>query len=182
MPYHVPITGDWVRVIGLRFFTHRRAFDSPRCLGIEFVTEDGTVKDYLPIEHGDPFTRAVVARSWCQMDGEQPPPETVAEALDRIGELRVREIEVRKEGRFWQVVSRRCYALLGPPVTYWEDGPPPPMWEETPTWQKAGDALPPIKAPRRFRQKGEHDPGSERRMGARAASIRRGQAARRRRA
>jgi hypothetical protein len=53
---------------------------------------------------------------------------TVEEALARSGELTVKEIEVCKTGRFWTVTARRCYRLLGPPVTYWEHGPPRPMW------------------------------------------------------
>lgn len=130
MPYPLAQAGDWRRVIGLRASAHRKTFTSPLCLVIEFVTEDGTVNDYLPIEHQDAFTRSIVKRAWYQMDGQEPVPETVAEALDRIGELTVREIEVTREGSFWNVTGRRCFATMGPPVTYWGEGPPPPMWDE----------------------------------------------------
>ena len=85
------------------------------------------------------------------MDGQEPPPQTVAEALARVGELTVREIEVGRTGKWWKVISRRCYATIGAPRTYWADGPPPPMWDDASSWTKAGDALPAIAPPRPFR-------------------------------
>jgi hypothetical protein len=50
---------------------------------------------------------------WCQLDGEQPVPATVEEALARSGELTVKEIEVCKT---WPVLDRDGAAVL--PATW----------------------------------------------------------------
>ena len=128
MTYHLPAPTEWVRVIGMRFFAHRKTFTSAPCLGVTYVTENGDVTEYLPVEHDGSLMRTLVGRAWFQLGGDAPVPVTVAEALERTGELTVREIEVETEGRFPKVLCRRCYALLGPPATYWAGGPPPPMW------------------------------------------------------
>ena len=120
-------SGEWVRVLDVTFGRHYKA-GTPPCLCVEYSTESGMFKDYVPIEHNTQHAAAISAKVWCQLDGDQPVPATVDEALSRSGELTVKEIEVCKTGRFWTVTARRCYRLLGPPVTYWAHGPPRPMW------------------------------------------------------
>src|SRR6201995_3173644 len=157
MAYHLAPTDDFVRGLGMQASPSRKSFDSPPCLLIEYATEEGyTVRDFLPIEHSGQLARAVVARAWFQMDGQEPLPATVDEALSRIAELQVYEIELQREKNFAQVVSRRCYPLMGPPNTFWAHGPPPPMWQEERQWRPLGAGLPkvrppPLRAPARHR-------------------------------
>ena len=58
----------------------------------------------MPFEHDSAGAQKVASAKWLAMGGRHPPPRTVNAAIRRANELSTEiEIQVRFDGRYWQV-------------------------------------------------------------------------------
>jgi DNA repair protein RadD len=105
----IPImSGDliWLDVVGASARTHYKD-GSPPSLRILYRTAGGeSVAQWLPFQH--PRARCFAQRTWCELGGHRPEPETAVEALGRMKELqRPSRIGVRRSGQYWRVEKLR---------------------------------------------------------------------------
>jgi DNA repair protein RadD len=96
----------WLPVRAIEFFQHFKA-DRPPSLRMDVYTSSTRVNDWMAFEHGG-GARHYAAVKWRALGGREPIPLTASEGLRRRGELAViREIGVRRDGQYWQIVSLR---------------------------------------------------------------------------
>ena len=109
---------DWRAVADVSFRKHVKG--DVASLRVEYlVAQTGirgvshrVVSEFVCLEHGG-FPRQKAVQWWHRSAGTSP-PDTVDEALARIGEVRVpEEVVVRKEGEFWRVTRTRGEAGKG---------------------------------------------------------------------
>lgn len=103
---------DWRQVADMSFRRHVKG--DTASLRVEYlVAQTGirgvshrVVSEFVCLEHGG-FPRQKAVQWWHRMAGTSP-PDTVAEAIARIGEVRVpEEAVIRKEGEFWRITRTR---------------------------------------------------------------------------
>lgn len=96
----------WVPVQSMQVYSHEK-LGSPTSMRVEYFCGLATQKEWILFEHRG-FPRAKAEAWWRRMGGALPIPATVAEAMTRIRELaRVEAIQVRPNGRFFDVVAVR---------------------------------------------------------------------------
>lgn len=94
----------WMTVQSMRCHVHDKP-ESPTSMRVEFFTGMSTQRKWVCFEHKG-RARHEAAMWWRQMRGALPCPNTVAEALSRLGELAaVSAIQVRPSGKFFEVVG-----------------------------------------------------------------------------
>jgi DNA repair protein RadD len=92
----------WMPVAGLTVWPHRKE-GAPPSVKLLFRTAGGlSIAKWLPIEH--PRARIHAQREWAQLGGNQPAPDSTAEAVRRRNEISVpAAIGVKRVGAFWQI-------------------------------------------------------------------------------
>lgn len=96
-------------VVGWEAKRHSK-LGAPDMLKVTYFAGLLSFDDYVCIEHGG-FAGDKAARWWRRHGGAEPTPETVTEALSRMGELRRPDaVQVRKTDRWWDVVGQRFAA------------------------------------------------------------------------
>lgn len=96
---------QWLTVTRRAFFRHEK-FDSPPSMRVEYLCGVVTHREWVSPEN--PRTVGRFKAWWRQHGGRDPAPETVAEALSRVGELRATEsIRVEPSGKYWEITGRR---------------------------------------------------------------------------
>lgn len=96
----------WVEVDNIRFYPHSKP-GSPVSLRVEYSCGFSTHKEWVCFEHVG-FARQKAEQWWHRLGGTSPPPRTVEEARARLSELAsVVAIQVRPNGRFFEIVGRR---------------------------------------------------------------------------
>lgn len=101
---------DWREVQDFALARHlKRGGDTPS-LRVEYLVDGRVVRESVCLEHvGFPRQKAV---QWWQAMAGTTPPDTVAEALNRAGEVRAPgEVVIRREGKF-DVISRARGQLM----------------------------------------------------------------------
>jgi DNA repair protein RadD len=96
----------WLDVVGASARTHYKD-GSPPSLRILYRTAGGEfVPQWLPFQH--PRARYFAQRTWRDLGGHQPEPQTAGEALGRMKELqRPSHIGVKRSGQYWRVEKLR---------------------------------------------------------------------------
>jgi DNA repair protein RadD len=89
---------DW------RFARHKKS-GRPDSMRVMYWIGLKTYSDWICFEHsGYAAEKAVLW--WAKRGGEDPPPATVDEALERVGELRMPEtVKLKKDGKYWRVIA-----------------------------------------------------------------------------
>ncbi len=95
----------WLPVTHVAAFPHHKA-GSPPSMRVEYTTGLTVYREWITCEHSG-FAGAKAAKWWRSVVGT-PAPATTKEALGRAGEIKVSAITVRRDGKFWAVVSRRA--------------------------------------------------------------------------
>lgn len=104
------------RVVGQRHFKRHEKFASAASLKVEYSCprdgQDGNLgvanifTEWVPIENEK--GRGIATKWWKQHGGLDPVPETVTEALQRVGELRpVEEVRIEADGKYFRITGRR---------------------------------------------------------------------------
>jgi DNA repair protein RadD len=106
-----PIMGttDWMPVTEVSFRSHTKISDpaAPPSLRVEYLCGLSPFSEYVSLQRTG-YAREMAERWWYAMGGNAPTPFTVAQALERIGELsEVLAIVVVRDGKYWRVVERR---------------------------------------------------------------------------
>jgi DNA repair protein RadD len=117
-PKHTAIA-DWTPILGgqsnwlpvtevsARLHTKFNDWTAPPSLRVEYLCGLSPYSEYISLQRTG-YAREMAERWWFAMGGRFPVPPTVAQALQRIGELhRVLEIVVARDGKYWRVVERR---------------------------------------------------------------------------
>lgn len=95
----------WVKVTARRWYRHEKYGSSPS-VRIEYQCGLTIHKEWLAVEN--PRAAGLVAKWWKQHGGAEPPPSSVDEALQRVGELLpLDEIRIEPDGRYWKITGRR---------------------------------------------------------------------------
>jgi DNA repair protein RadD len=93
----------WITNRSTIAFRHEKPGSRPT-LRIEY---SGGYREWLALEH-EGYAREVAERKWRALGGELPVPQSVAEALSRVGELAsVTHIAIQHDGQHWQVINHR---------------------------------------------------------------------------
>ena len=81
---------------------------APPSLRVEYLCGLSPYSEYISLQRTG-YAREMAERWWYAMGGSAPAPLTVAQALQRTGELSsvARAIVVARDGKFWRVVERR---------------------------------------------------------------------------
>lgn len=95
----------WLPVTHVAAFPHHKA-GSPPSMRVEYTTGLTVYREWITCEHPG-FAGAKASKWWRSVVGT-PAPATTKEALGRAGEIKVSAITVRRDGKFWAVVSRRA--------------------------------------------------------------------------
>lgn len=153
----------WKDVAQRRFFRHEK-FGSPPSVRVEYATAAGNLsaaasfKEWIGFEN--PKSQGLAARWWRQHGGLEPTPETVTEALGRVGELKaVSEIRIEPSGKFWKITGRRHGGDVDPAeaeeakeaaanvgnLVGWSRGPAAANDQPVRAWQKSAQAAPQLR-------------------------------------
>lgn len=101
---------QWARVTSTSYHEHRKAMDpnAPPTLRVEYRCGLVTHREWVALEHKG-YARQKAVSWWVSRGGGLPVPDSVAEALNRAGELApVEEVLIRLAGRNTEVVGRRA--------------------------------------------------------------------------
>lgn len=99
----------WVAVDAVRYYTHKKD-GSPDSMRAEFICGFTTHKQWICFDHSGPARSR--AEHWWRKHSSTPIPRSTAEALQRAKELRSpAAIQVRPNGRFFEVIGRRFEQL-----------------------------------------------------------------------
>jgi DNA repair protein RadD len=107
-----PILGgqsNWLPVteVSVRLHSKFNDWSAPPSLRVEYLCGLSPYSEYISLQRTG-YAREMAERWWFAMGGRSPVPPTVAQALQRIGELhRVLAIVVARDGKYWRVVERR---------------------------------------------------------------------------
>jgi DNA repair protein RadD len=107
-----PIMGvctNWLPVTEVSFRSHTKFSDpaAPLSLRVEYLCGLSPYSEYISLQRGG-YAREMAERWWFSMGGNAPAPLTVAQALQRTGELdEVLAIMAAREGKYWRVINRR---------------------------------------------------------------------------
>jgi DNA repair protein RadD len=96
-------------VTSVTFRIHYKRNDpsAPPSLCVAYLCGLSVYSEYISLQR-DGYVRARAEKWWFAMGGEAPAPATVAEALERRGEIgRPFEIVVYRNGQYWNVGDRR---------------------------------------------------------------------------
>jgi DNA repair protein RadD len=97
---------DWRPVQDFAVARHRKPGADVPTMRVEYLVDGRVVKEWVCFEHAG-FPRRKAVTWWQQMAGTTP-PDTVADALDRQGEIRApAEAVIRREGKFDVIASVR---------------------------------------------------------------------------
>lgn len=97
---------DWRPVQDFDARLHDPRDGRPVSMRVEYLVDGRAIADWVCFEHGG-FARQKAVQWWHANAGTTP-PNTVREALDRRGEIRVPgEAVVRKEGKYWRIAKVR---------------------------------------------------------------------------
>lgn len=99
------IVDRWLPVTHVAAYPHHKA-GSPPSMRVEYTTGLTTYREWITIEHPG-FAGAKAAKWWRSVVGT-PVPATSQEAIARAGEINVMAVTIRRDGKFWAVVSRRA--------------------------------------------------------------------------
>lgn len=105
-------TPEWVAVTRLDARMHHKLSDpdAPPTLRVDYLCGLFPYSEWVCFEH-DGYARSKAAQWWTAMGGLDPVPDTVAEALERFGELgdvaEIMPIPDRKNGKYWRIEGRR---------------------------------------------------------------------------
>jgi DNA repair protein RadD len=110
----MPITPEVYPVYNRLFKRHEKT-GKPDSFKIEYHCTDGAhskyLFDFLCFEHPD-FAGSMARRKWIARGGQKPPPNTVAEALERVSELpSVVEISAVQKGKYYEILSTKTETL-----------------------------------------------------------------------
>lgn len=95
----------WIRVDQRTFRRHEK-WGSPPSVKVEYRSGMTVYPEWVAMEN--PKARGLAKSWWKSNGGSEPTPETVDDALDRVGELRpIDEIRVEADGKYWRVTGRR---------------------------------------------------------------------------
>lgn len=95
----------WLEVTDLRFSPYDKP-SAPTSLLVEYQCGPATYREWWAFEHRG-FARDKACMIWRRLDGRAPFPRTVAEAIERTGELSpITHIRVNKNGKRFDVVGR----------------------------------------------------------------------------
>lgn len=97
---------DWRPVQDFAVGRHRSGRTGQIMMRAEYLVDGRVIRDMVCFEHvGFPRRKAV---QWWQQNAGTSPPDTVAEALERQGEIRVpAEVVVRREGKYDRIARAR---------------------------------------------------------------------------
>lgn len=95
----------WLPVTHVAAFPHHKA-GSPLSMRVEYTTGLTVYREWITLEHQG-FAGAKAVKWWRSVVGT-PVPATSQEALARAGEINVMAVTIRRDGKFWAVVSRRA--------------------------------------------------------------------------
>lgn len=100
----------WHAVTGRTFREHPPKPGKPPSVRVDYRLGLNVQKEWLCPQH-ESFAKAKADRYWRLHGGKLPFPKTVAEFLDRAGELRVTaEIQLRPNGKYQDIVGHRAGA------------------------------------------------------------------------
>lgn len=99
------IVDRWLPVTHVAAYPHHKA-GSPPSMRVEYTTGLTVYREWITIEHPG-FAGAKAAKWWRSVVGT-PVPATTQQALARVGEINVMAVTIRRDGKFWAVVSRRA--------------------------------------------------------------------------
>jgi hypothetical protein len=98
---------EWLQVDSLTLSRHHKPGNRPT-IRARYAVGAASYFDCWAIEHHG-FAYEIAAEKWSDLGGELPAPPTVDEAIERQDELNHEiEIQVRHDGRYWQVVEQRA--------------------------------------------------------------------------
>lgn len=104
---------DWQPVRDFALARHVK--DGKASLRVEYLVGSRVVKEFVCLEHTGFVRQKAVA--WWNANAGTAPPSSVAEALERIAEVRVpEEAVIRKEGDWWRITRTRGDARKGKAV------------------------------------------------------------------
>ena len=107
-----PIIGSapvWLPITDIGFREHFKYSDAlaQPSLRVEYLCGLSSYSEYISLQRTG-YAREMAERWWYAMGGNAPTPFTVAQALERIGELStVLAIMVVRDGKYWRVINRR---------------------------------------------------------------------------
>lgn len=119
---HAPVMGgatNWLPVTGVSCSLHTKFSNpgAPPSLRIDYLCGLSPYSEYICLEHAG-YARERAERWWFAMGGRAPVPETVDEALSRIGELSpIQAIMVARDGQYWNVIAHRLRCRDGREVS-----------------------------------------------------------------
>jgi DNA repair protein RadD len=103
---------NWQELRDFAMARHVRRDTGTVSLRVEYLVGSRVIKDFVCLEHTGFARQKAVA--WWRANAGTSPPDTVAEALERIREVRVpAEVVIRKEGEWWRVVRQRGDKRMG---------------------------------------------------------------------
>jgi DNA repair protein RadD len=102
----LPVLSEDVEVVVSSVGYHLHAKPGkPPSMRVDYRCGLATYSEWVCFDHGE-FPARKARGWWRHRDGAQPPPQSTAEALERTHELATpAAIKVRREGKFWRVVS-----------------------------------------------------------------------------
>lgn len=93
-------------VTQILYGTHRKE-GKPDSMRVDYWCGLARYSEWICLEHGG-YAQDKAARWWLKRGGQSPVPQSVEEALERVGELRPPlTIRVRRDGEFWRVLSAK---------------------------------------------------------------------------
>jgi DNA repair protein RadD len=95
----------WHKVTARRWYRHSK-FGSTDSVRVEYQAGPILQKEWLAVENER--AAGLVAKWWKQHGGAEPPPTSVDETLQRVGELDATdELRLEPDGRYWKITGRR---------------------------------------------------------------------------
>ncbi|GAA6176917.1 DEAD/DEAH box helicase [Sulfitobacter pacificus] len=103
---------EWLPVTDFAVTKHNPRDGRPVSLRVEYLVNGKVIKEWVCLDHtGFPRQKAV---QWWHQNAGTTPPDSVDDAIQRQGEIRVPdEVVVRKEGKFQKITRARGGELRG---------------------------------------------------------------------